>query len=70
MAGNIVQNNFTIGTSSVQVQGPSDRRFACAWSGVSTGRITLSPTNPAVDGNGIVIQQGDPPLMLSRVLHS
>lgn len=69
MAGNISQNTITVGTSSLQIQNPSEHRKSMVFSAPVGGRVSIGPNNPAVDGQGIVLQQGDPPLVLCEYLN-
>lgn len=69
MNGNVSAQSGVVGVSPLMVQQPSALRRAAVWSGVTGGRITLSPSANVADGAGIVINQGDPPLTLTRDLH-
>ncbi len=67
--GNTNFRNFTVGATPIQIWSGAENRSAAVLCSPAGGRVTFSPSNAVADGQGVLMQTGDPNTILSRDLH-
>lgn len=66
MASKAYPTPYSVGTTAKALVSPSPKRITLVIGQPDSGRITLSPSGDVTDLAGIVVQMGDPPLILTR----